>query len=449
MNLRFGAGRALLMGASVLMAVSGGALLQPGGAVASGEACHGQGATLVGSPGSELDGTDGPDVVVTNGASITLAGGGNDLVCVTGGSGMQHAEVYGQDGDDLIDASGSEADRSQVYLEAGDDTFIGGPVPDYVFADDWEDSPADAQGADTVSTGGGNDYVETGGSASTPDHDSIDLGTGRDDVALEGPIDPAQPLEGGGGRDGVELDGSTLRHALAVDNAAGQASDAGVPVMSWDGIENFYFGPIGPWQAPSFNGGPGAERVDTNIPLSSVRLGGGDDVVNLELQGRLVDHPSYAGGTGRDSFTLYAGAGDEAHRADLDIPDGRLFFRRDAQASMHARIHGFERTRLSARRLDVRGSARTDEIDWAGCRGVVAGGRGDDLIRGMIPDDVGCGYLGEDNQLVVRGGRGDDRLVGSYMPDILLGGAGHDFANGRSNRDTCVAERTLHCERRP
>jgi hypothetical protein len=32
------------------------------------------------------------------------------------------------------------------------------------------------------------------------------------------------------------------------------------------------------------------------------------------------------------------------------------------------------------------------------------------------------------------------------MPDTLLGGPGHDVADGRQNHDTCVAERTVHCE---
>jgi hypothetical protein len=36
------------------------------------------------------------------------------------------------------------------------------------------------------------------------------------------------------------------------------------------------------------------------------------------------------------------------------------------------------------------------------------------------------------------------------MPDTLRGGPGHDLADGWQDDDTCVAERTVHCEsRRP
>ncbi|MCW2766246.1 MAG: Hemolysin-type calcium-binding region [Nocardioides sp.] len=413
-------------------------------AAAGVESCRGQSATIVGTPGSDIGGTDGPDVVVTNGAATTYTGAGDDLVCVTGGSSRADTDVVAGEGDDVVDTLASEARIARVILGGGDDTFTGGPRPDSVWASDAWDSPP-GQGADTVSTGGGDDVVLTGGSLGRPDHDTVDLGPGRDDAWLQGAVDPELPIRGGAGSDQLELDRSTLRHALVIDNAAGRATDAGVPVMAWSGMERFRLSPIGSWAAPSFIGGAGSERIWTAIPFTSMDLGGGDDLVNLELQRRLVDHASYIGGAGDDNFILYAGAGDQARRAELDLPNGRLLFRRDQQA-VHARIHGFELHRLSARRLDVHGTAATDHVQWSGCRGVIGAGAGDDLIEAISVDDAGCGYLGEDAELVVRGGRGDDRLVGNYMPDVLIGGPGEDQADGRSNRDRCVAETTIRCE---
>lgn len=78
---------------------------------------------------------------------------------------------------------------------------------------------------------------------------------------------------------------------------------------------------------------------------------------------------------------------------------------------------------------------------------MVAGGPGDDLLEAISIPDAGCGYLGEDSELIARGGRGDDTLLGEYMPDILIGGPGNDVANGRRNTDRCVAETVLRCER--
>ncbi|MGC4112870.1 MAG: hypothetical protein QM747_21115 [Nocardioides sp.] len=436
---------AVLVGALVLATSSLAAAWPGSGAVAAGETCHGEAATIVGTPDGDIHGTNGPDVVVTNGAAQTDTGAGDDIVCVTGGDGLGNAFISVDEGDDLVDATASEARDVVADLGAGDDTFFGGSEVDIVNASDpFESDPG--QGADTVSTGGGADFVQSGGSIAQPDHDTIDLGPGRDDADLEGLTDPALPVHGGPGRDGIELTRVAMRHALVIDNRTGEATDAGTPVISWGGMEVFSLSNIGSWGPPSFIGGPGAERVYSLVPLTSVDLGGGDDRLNLELQHSVVDHPTYRGGSGHDSFILYAGAGDEAQRERLDLVHGRLFFRRTAKASMHARIHGFEQAKLSSYHLNVIGSAKADDIVWLGCRGVVAGGRGNDLISAYADDDAGCGYLGGDAKLVVRGGPGDDRLIGNYFPDTLLGGPGKDYADGGGNKDRCVAEKTVRCE---
>lgn len=437
-----------LVGLATLTLVGAGLTVSGEVAAAGVESCHGQPATIAGTPGSDLRGTDGPDVIVTNGAADTYAGDGDDLVCVTGGDGMDRASVLVDEGDDVVDASASEADRVDARLGPGTDTFTGGPGGDQVDASDPWDSPRH-QGADAVDTGSGDDWVTTGGAPGEPDHDAIDLGPGDDGVQLDGPVDPELPIRGGEGADEVTFDRSTMRRAWVIDNATGQATHAGEPVVRWDGMESFRLTPWGAWVAPSFIGGEGPEKVFTVVPLTSLDLGGGDDRVNLDLHtARLVDEASYTGGEGDDTFVLYAGAGDQARRVDLDLVDGRLLFR-PAQEPVRAQIHEFERYRLSAWRLDVRGTAATDEVLWLGCRGVVAGGAGDDLLEAFSVPDAGCGYLGEDAEAVARGGPGDDILLGDYLPDILIGGPGVDVANGRRNDDRCVAETMIRCELTP
>lgn len=431
--------------AALACALTAGGLLVGGGASAEGGAtCLGQPATIVGTPGHEIHATDGPDVVVTNGASQTYAGDGADLVCVTGGAGLDGTDVLAGDGDDVIDASASAAPRVYAGLGAGDDTFTGGPGPDTVEASDPWATPR-AEGADAVSTGGGDDRVVTGGAPSDPDHDVVDLGQGHDAVQLDGPVDPALPISAGSGSDTLELNRSTMRRAWVIDNAAGQATRAGAPVITWSGFESFSLTPWGAWDAPSFVGGSGPEKVFSVVPLTSVDLGGGDDRIALHLHTkRLVDHATYVGGAGADTFKLNSDDGDQPRRVDLDLVGGRLLFR-PAEEPVHARIATFERYRLSARRLDVAGTPDPEHVQWIACRGVVAGGPGDDVLEAIAPADVGCGYLGENADAVARGGRGDDTLMGEYMPDVLIGGPGTDFADGRRADDRCVAETVVRC----
>jgi hypothetical protein len=447
-------GSGQLVGCVALTLVVSGAMLagRPDVAAGVGETCHGIPATVVGTPGAELHGTAGPDVVVTNGAFPVFADAGNDLICVTGGadlSDQDHMDVYADDGDDVIDATTVQADRLVVDLGQGNDAFVGGPEADAVSANEpFEDSSPGARtaGNDTVFTGPGVDNISTGGPSGYPDRDSIDLGPGKDLANVTGSVDPALPIQGGEGSDELRFDRDSLDRALVIDNAAQRATDAGVAVMAWSSFENFSLTPIGRSEPPSFIGGPGRERLRGYVPLTSVDLGGGNDLVNLELQHQLVDHASYAGGEGEDTVVLYAGAGDSARRIRLDLPKGKLLFQREKQ-KVRARIGGFERLRFSAKQIDFRGTSASEHVEWQGCHGVIDGGRGDDLIEAFSSPDVGCGYPVSTADLVVRGGGGDDALVGSGDPSILLGGPGKDRADGRgSDRDRCVAERERRCE---
>lgn len=432
--------------AALTLAVSGlGLAVSVDVAAAGDQACLGEPATIVGEPGSTVNGTDGPDVIVTNGATETYAGTGDDLVCVTGGSRTEDVDVSAGDGDDVVDTTASTALRAQVRLDDGDDSFTGGPGPDHVSASDPWESPR-GQGADLVNTGDGDDLVETGGGSFTsPDHDVIDLGRGRDSVWLQGAVDPQLPLDGGPGSDELEFGRGTMRQALVIDNAAGHATAAGEPVTTWSGFERFRFAPMGVVKPPSFVGGAGPDRVWTAVPLTSVDLGGGDDLLDLELQDKLVDHASYVGGRGHDAFILYAGAGDQARRVEIDLPHRTLLFRRDEQA-VRALLRGFETHRMFAVRLDFYGTAAPDHVQWLGCRGVIRTRGGDDLVEELSDGDAGCGSGGSTAQLVVRGGPGADRLIGNDYPDTLFGGPGKDRAEGRGGQDRCVAEVRIRCE---
>ncbi len=125
---------------------------------------------------------------------------------------------------------------------------------------------------------------------------------------------------------------------------------------------------------------------------------------------------------------LYAGAGDKAQRVRLDVPRGRLFFRREKHRQMRATVHGFERFRLSAHKLHVIGSAGPDHIEYVGCHGVVDGARARPYRGGLHPRRR-CGYL---SQTPSRSSAAVAATTASsaWAANILVGGPGDDVAVG-------------------
>jgi hypothetical protein len=196
------------------------------------ESCQGRQATIVGAPSGEeeppLAGTSGPDVIVTNGAALTLAGAGDDLICVTApltpgffwvldvvaGSGNDTVLAVGSaiavdgitqiqgnigfhagDGDDVVVATASGWGVNGALGE-GADEFRGGPTLSDVFAgDDVTDTERDV-----LRMGEGSDIVHTG-QASLSNPDLVELGR----VSLL-----AQPDRDGAEDDATSVDGGEL-----------------------------------------------------------------------------------------------------------------------------------------------------------------------------------------------------------------------------------------------
>lgn len=177
--------------------------------------CRGLDATVVGTPGDPLDGTDGDDVIVSNGASGVSALGGNDLVCVTGGS--DRSDEPGIDdgaGDDVVDTTAFTGYRVETMLGLGSDLYVGRAGKDVVWA---TGQPGDH---DVIRTGDGRDYVATVSDATWqvdvalgPLHDEVDIGPG---VAFT--------VDGGHGSDTLIATGCDCSGAV-VDLEAGTWTD--------------------------------------------------------------------------------------------------------------------------------------------------------------------------------------------------------------------------------
>lgn len=165
--------------------------------------CHGQQATLVGTPGEPLGGTDGPDVIVSNGASRVRAGAGDDLVCVTGDSGGP--AIYDGPGDDVVDASTFSGYTVDTALGAGSDVYSGSPARDRVFLTGGQSD------RDWVRTGAGVDYVSTDSRARLYVDADLAAGNDRVDVAAGVTFD----LVGGPGRDSLVVLGCDCNRVAA------------------------------------------------------------------------------------------------------------------------------------------------------------------------------------------------------------------------------------------
>jgi hypothetical protein len=193
--------------------------------------CHGKRATIVGKPNGTFRGTEHRDVIVTNGAS-GKAGGGNDLICITGHS---STEVNAGSGRDVVDARGSDIPRTggtAVVLGTGADRYHGSLGFDAVTAGARDNRRDTAH--DVIVTGRGEDEVMSG----TPGYknsDTVKTGRNRDTVEMLG-IPGGAHVNGGTAADFLTPYFGKPRGHMTLDVARGVMRLAGRTVMH---VQNF------------------------------------------------------------------------------------------------------------------------------------------------------------------------------------------------------------------
>ena len=122
MRLRAALTVALVMPSALL-------LTGPGTPAYAAAVCQGQAATIEGTGGPIL-GTQGDDVIVTTGPDASIQTlGGNDLVCLAGGS------VYSGVGDDSIVSTAPAGTDTFAALGGGTDSYVGGAGDSDVYVD--------------------------------------------------------------------------------------------------------------------------------------------------------------------------------------------------------------------------------------------------------------------------------------------------------------------------
>ncbi|MCB0908529.1 MAG: hypothetical protein KDB63_15570 [Nocardioidaceae bacterium] len=393
--------------------------------------CHGQIATIVGTPGKDrLDGTDGPDVIAGLGGNDRIRGlGGDDVIC--GGKGAD--TIDGGDGDDQIWAG----DNGRVPLFESDPIAAG----------------------DTVTPGPGDDYVNLGfntigDGAYELDHLMFDRAAAGVTVDLaagtatgEGTDTLVVPLPPAGSRAyAVEVQGSSHADVLLGTDAADELIGNG----GGDHIEGRGGSDLildhwdeGDLVSDDFMlGGPGADAITAGGGADVVRGGPGPDTlddVDGDLDGvggvhmwgnagkdrlsvglELVDGQVVDGGPGRDTVSFY------------NFIEGGLAQRVDGIVDL-----GAGDTRLSRGGDSWHVALTSTEVLFLPYKGFWE-------VLGTDADERVTSFGGKLNAWM---GAGDDAMVGTTGKDLLDGGPGKDRADGGPGKDACPrVEHKTSCE---
>jgi Ca2+-binding RTX toxin-like protein len=351
--------------------------------------------TLTGDGGANvIDGGDGNDTINGGGGDDTLFGGAGNDDRITGGAGNDtidggagtndHALYTGSGAGVTVDLnivgaqisagdasgdvlSGIESvhgatdfanvltgtDAVGEHLKGGTvaDTLTGGGGNDWLDAEDGADTAFGGAGVDTLDGEGGNDTLMGG-----DDGDSLSGGAGND------------TLDGGAGSDTADFTDATgkLLASLVLGSSPGISSGAFVGVDKLIGIENVIVGDMG-------------SRVNGSSAANAM-----------------------TGGLGSDTFTGYLGDDVLTGGGGNDTLDG-----------------GGDNDTLS-------GDAGNDRL---------LGGAGNDVMDGGADNDILVAGAGNDS---LTGGLGNDTLYGDNGDDFIDGGAGNDLLKGGVGVDTFV-----------
>jgi Ca2+-binding RTX toxin-like protein len=283
--------------------------------------CNGRTATEVGREGATMVGTSGSDVFITRGAERVDTGAGNDSICVTGTGAVL---VNAGPGDDFVGAR-KHIGKSFVSLGFGDDLFLGGDGNDRVWSQE-ASNQSSSDDRDEIFTGKGHDYVISGSSAAL-NLDRVNLGPG-DDVLVTYGFAGSASLNGGLGANTYQpLPGEGVSGEWTFDNVTGRASLDGDLRLVWVSFQRFDLQAMHGWKV-RFLGSRASERVRAGGTCRVVLKGrAGHDRISVGSEGcnNLPAGPAtLLGGPGND--LLYGAQGDDVLRGGRgrDRADGGL-----------------------------------------------------------------------------------------------------------------------------
>ena len=333
---------------------------------------------------------------------------------------------------------------THIYGTTGDDVLAGTSLDD-VIEDAWGDDVIDGgDGDDRITDGGGNNVLRGGtgndfirlapGNGSSAfiiiiRTNSIDAGSGDDDVRIEDGRHQRLTIDLGTGNDRL-----TISQAILIDNQVSVTTGTGADRIVLDRV-----------YGDALRG-----TLSSTLVVSDFTAGAGGDILDLGglIQGLLAFTKVAANPFSDGHLHLIQDGADTIVRVDIDGygPGTTGYYVRDV-----ARLLNVSAAALTAYNLAgynpgggaslhdvVNGTAGGDLLQGSIGGSDIFGGDGDDRIYGGIGADRLEGGAGND---VIEGGSGDDILRGGDGDDILTDGYGSDVFEGGAGNDLIAVVR--------
>ncbi|MGZ0163483.1 MAG: hypothetical protein ACKVII_06185 [Planctomycetales bacterium] len=454
--------------------------------------------TLTGGAGNDaLDGGAGSDTVLESGAAgyvlttSQLTGFGTDSL-----TSIENANLTGDAGANIIDASGFVGTATTLTGGAGNDTITGSSGQDNIDGGGDDDTLQGAAGADTIFGDSGNDLL-LGGSGDDnlngfSGDDTVDGGAGSDQLNGEGGTDVVQ-VSGSVNytatdsqiSDGTDTDTYSEFEVLSIvgDSAANtiDASAATIPTMLDGGFGNdtitggsgndTIFGNQG---ADVIVGGAGDDNIDGGADNDTLTGGTGTDTLSVTANTTLTIGATQTTGNGTDTFSefeqavLTGGVGNnrlDASGATIDVTllglsgddtllggagsdsldggsgiDATEFTGNNIVLTDSMAPGGGSDTTTSIESLQLVAAGPGSLIDASAYTlgsVTIIGSGGDDTLLGGSGNDLVIAGGGDD---VVDGGGGADNLLGGAGDDTMSGGDGVDSLSGGSGQDELIGD---------
>lgn len=341
-------------------------------------------------------------------SNFTEAGGGGRMVTITNGTVQHFTILTGNGADTITTGNGNDIIKtgngaSTISAGHGANIIVGGNDADTITALDGGNFVEAGNGSNTVTTGSGNDTIGTGS-----DTDTIVSGAGNDLITLRGGADS---VNAGSGFDRIIVDYSAMITNVTGNvtsgnlgaGYSGQIASAAGDIINFVEVEAFDI-TTGSGD-DSITTGDAADTLNGGLGSDTISAGRGNDI--LRLWGSAAgDLDVLNGGEGSDTVD-FSGFG-AAVWAKLDYAQGLEAWTKDETTGRT----GGGAWREIADLISVENLTGTDFDDR------LIGDNGANILRGGLGSDG------------IDGGGGDDILqfwesgVGDL--DVLNGGAGSD-----------------------
>lgn len=316
-------------------------------------------------------------------SNVSEAGGGGRLVTITDGTFEDFTILTGSGADTITTGAGDDIINTgegagTVTAGQGANSITGGSGADTITALDGGNFIDGGDGFNLLTSGGGNDVITSGTGA-----DTIVAGGGNDVVKVRGGADTS---DSGAGVDRLIVDYSALTTAVTggvtggnlLSGYGGNIADLAGSSIGFQTTENFTI-TTGSGN-DSITTGDGLDVLSGGLGNDALSSGGGNDFVEGGAGADFID-----GGDGNDTATF------------LSSPGG-------VQANLTNRASNEGDILLGVENLYGSGSS--------------------DILRGDAGDNILASFSGEDFLL---GEAGSDILAGGVNNDFLTGGADRDF----------------------